>query len=168
VARGRRRHAPSEISANLTPMIDVTFLLIVFFALVSEIAGEEQVAMALARVAPGVAVRADDDARAVLNVLPVDGGGCAGYALGARVFAPDADGVAALAETLAARYRAQPRLSVRLRADRGTNYEWVEPAMRAATTAARLAGGGALPRLDLAVEEDARSAPRPQEAPDGA
>jgi maltose-binding protein MalE len=28
-----------------------------------------------------------------------------------------------------------------------------EPAMRAATTAARLAGGGALPRLNLVVEE---------------
>ena len=42
--------------------------------------------------------------------------------------------------------------AVNLRADRDTMYEWVEPAMRAATTGARLAGGGALPRLDLVVE----------------
>jgi hypothetical protein len=45
---------------------------------------------------------------------------------------------------------------VHLRADRATRYEWVEPAMRAATTAARMAGGGALPRLDLVVVEERR------------
>lgn len=159
MARGRRRQAPSEISANLTPMIDVTFLLIVFFALVSQIAGDEQVSMSLARVWPGAAVRADDDARAVLNVVPGEGDGCAGYALGPRVFEPTPDGIAALAEALAARYRTQPRLSVRLRADRATAYAFVEPAMRAVTTAARLAGGGALPRLDFVVEERADAAP---------
>ena len=78
MARGRRRHPPTEISANLTPMIDVTFLLIVFFALVSQIAGDEQVALSLARVWPGAAVRAEDDARAVLNVVPGEGDGCGG------------------------------------------------------------------------------------------
>lgn len=153
MARGRRRHPPAEISANLTPMIDVTFLLIVFFALVSQIAGDEQVALSLARVWPGAAVRAEDDARAVLNVVPGEGDACAGYALGPRVFEPTPDGIAALAEALAVRYRSQPRLSVRLRADRTTAYAFVEPAMRAVTTAARLAGGGAMPRIDFVVEE---------------
>jgi biopolymer transport protein ExbD len=37
------RRGPAQISANLTPMIDVTFLLIVFFVLVSQIVEVENV-----------------------------------------------------------------------------------------------------------------------------
>ena len=48
----------------------------------------------------------------------------------------------------------KPNLAVKLRADRDTVYEWVEPAMRATTTAASIAGGGALPRLNLVVIEE--------------
>ena len=58
-----------------------------------------------------------------------------------------------MAEAIAEGYRRNSNLAVRLRADRSTRYQWVEPAMRAVSTAARLAGGGALPRLDLVVEE---------------
>ena len=147
--RSRNRHSNAEIEANLTPMIDVSFLLIVFFALVSGIASREQAKMSLSRVREGVAARPDDDARWVLNVLPASDGASAGYALNGEVYAVDADG----AERLAEGYRANPRLEVNLRADRATHYRFVEPAMRAATTAARLAGGGALPRLNLVVEE---------------
>jgi biopolymer transport protein ExbD len=151
--RSRNRHPNAEIEANLTPMIDVSFLLIVFFALVSGIANREQAKMSLSRVREGVAARPDDDARWVLNVLPAADGASAGYALNGATYAADADGAARLAEALADGYRANPRLEVNLRADRATHYRYVEPAMRAATTAARLAGGGALPRLNLVVEE---------------
>ena len=78
------------------------------------------------------------------------------------MYTPDADGAARLAQALAAGYRANPQLAVNVRADRATHYQFVEPAMRAATTAARIAGGGALPRLNLVVEEErsgSRSAP---------
>ena len=51
--RSRNRHKSAEIEANLTPMIDVTFLLVVFFALVSGITSRDQIAMQLARVTPG-------------------------------------------------------------------------------------------------------------------
>lgn len=168
MARDRRRFPLAEISANLTPMIDVSFLLIVFFVLVSRLSDAEQAPLALPAVRDGVAVRAGDEARVVLNVLPVaeDAGGNAtedatrgaigGYAVGTRVFPASAEGVAALAEQLAEGYRRNPRLAVHLRADRGAHYGWVEPAMRAVTTAARLAGGGALPRLDLVVVDAAR------------
>ncbi len=134
-------------------MIDVSFLLIVFFALVSGIANREQASMSLSRVREGVAARPDDDARWVLNILPAADGTSSGYALNGAVYAADADGAAQLAEAIAAGYRSNPRLEVNLRADRATRYRFVEPAMRAATTAARLAGGGALPRLNLVVEE---------------
>jgi biopolymer transport protein ExbD len=151
--RLRRRPPLAEVEANLTPLIDVSFLLIVFFALVSGINGREQATMDLARLAPGAAAKPGDEARWVLNVLPTKDGGCAGYGLNGAVLEATPDGVARLAEALAEGYRANPRLAVNLRADRTTRYEFVEPAMRATTTAARLAGGGAMPRLHLVVEE---------------
>ena len=160
MARDRRRLPLAEISANLTPMIDVSFLLIVFFVLVSRLSDAEQSPLALPVVRDGVAVRAGDEARVVLNVLPAAEGSIdgtiAGYAVGARVFPASPDGVAALAEQLAEGYRRNPRLAVHLRADRATHYGWVEPAMRAVSAAARLAGGAALPRLDLVVVDAAR------------
>jgi biopolymer transport protein ExbD len=152
--RTRRRFSAAAIEANLTPMIDVSFLLIVFFVLVSRITDAEQAPMALPEVRAGTATRAEDHARVIVNVLPASSGATAGYAVGPTVFEASAEGVARLAEFLAEGYRRNPRLAVHLRADRTTRYEWVEPAMRAATTAARLAGGGALPRLDLVVTED--------------
>ena len=136
-------------------MIDVTFLLIVFFALVSRISDNERLDMSLARVREGAAVRADEESRVILNVIPAQEGVNARYSMAGRVFEATPDGIAALAEALAVEYRRQPRLAVLLRAYRATQYEWVEPAMRATTTAARLAGGGALPRLDFVVETEA-------------
>jgi len=157
MARDRRSQRTTSIEANLTPMIDVVFLLVIFFALVSGITSRDQIAMQLARVTPGVAAKPDADARWVLQVVPADGGRAAGYALNGVLYAADADGAERVARALADGYRANPRLEVHLRADRATEYRWVEPAMRAATTAARLAGGDALPRLNLVVEEERRA-----------
>lgn len=152
--RNRRKFPVAVIEANLTPMIDVTFLLIVFFTLVSGIADNERVDMALARVTPGASAQATEDSRVMLNVIPATDGRIGGYLLAGETFDATPDGVARLADTLTGLYRRNPNLAVNLRADRATMYEWVEPAMRATTTAASLAGGGALPRLNLVVLEE--------------
>lgn len=152
--RARAKFPAAEIEANLTPMIDVSFLLIVFFALVSRITDTERSRMTLAEVGAGAAVKPEEEARMVLNVVPGADGAAAGYRLSGVDFEPTPEGVAGVAEMLAEGYRINPRLAVNLRADAATRYEFVEPAMRAATTAARLAGGGALPRLNLIVTED--------------
>ena len=68
--RSRNRHKSAEIEANLTPMIDVAFLLIVFFAVVSGISNRDHAAMLLAQIRAGAATRPDEAARWVLNVLP--------------------------------------------------------------------------------------------------
>ncbi len=159
MARRRRNQELATVEANLTPLIDVSFLLVVFFVLVSRIGDAEQAALALPSVAAGSAVRAEEDARIVVNVLPGEDGIAIGYTVAARQFSATPEGIAALAERLAEAYRENPKLSVRLRADRSTHFEWVEPAMRAVSTAARLAGGGALPRLDLVVEEIVEETP---------
>lgn len=152
--RNRRKFPVAVIEANLTPMIDVTFLLIVFFTLVSGIADNERVDMALSRVPPGASAQANEESRVMLNVIPATDGRIGGYLLAGETFDATPDGVARLADTLAGLYRRNPNLAVHLRADRATLYEWVEPAMRATTTAASLAGGGALPRLNLVVLEE--------------
>ena len=157
--RARRRFPAASIEANLTPMIDVSFLLIVFFVLVSRISSSEQVPMELASVRAGAAVRPEEEARIIVSVVPGEAGSATGYACGGVIAPATPDGIATLAESLAEAYRRNPRLAVRLRADRATHFSWVEPAMRAATAAARSAGGGALPRLDLVVEEEAGRGP---------
>ena len=152
--RNRSKFPAAVIEANLTPMIDVTFLLIVFFTLVSGIADNERVDMSLARVEAGATAQADEESRVMLNVIPAANGQIGGYLLAGKAFAATPDGIAQLADALADGYRRNPNLAVNLRADRDTMYEWIEPAMRATTTAASLAGGGALPRLNLVVIEE--------------
>jgi len=58
---------------------------------------------------------------------------------------------------LAALYRANPRLNVNVRADRATQYEFVEPVMQAVSAAARRAVAAGVPsvnpRVNLVVTE---------------
>ncbi len=152
MSRRRSRPAYAQIEMNLIPIIDVMFFLLVFFTLASRLNESEHVDMSLARVSAGAASRAVEETRYIINVLPADNGAAHGYLLNGTTYAASAEGVEQLAHALADGYRRNPTLAVHLRADRATHYLWVEPAMRAATTGARLAGGGALPRLNLVVE----------------
>ena len=91
----RRGHFPNaEVEANLTPMIDVSFLLIIFFVLVSRIGDAEQAELAVPMVRAGAAVRAEDDGRVVLNVVPGVDGASAGYQLGSTMFEATPAGIA--------------------------------------------------------------------------
>lgn len=134
------RRGRAQIEANLTPLIDVTFLLIVFFVLVSQIVEVENVQMDLPKPQDPASARPGDEQRAVLNIIPGDNGRASGYRLGGRTFRADTQGVQALAAEIAALYQGNPTLRINLRADRSTQYQWVEPAMKAVSTAARLSG----------------------------
>lgn len=134
-----KRH-PTTIHANLTPMIDVTFLLIVFFVLVSQIVEVENVDLDLPAPRDAASELAGEQQRVVINVLPGNGGKAAGYRMGGRTFGVDAAGLEQLAGGLAALYRENPGLKVNLRADRSTHFNWVEPVFGAVSAAARLSG----------------------------
>ena len=134
------RRGPATIEANLTPLIDVTFLLIVFFVLVSQIVEVENVPMSLPEPTDPVSQRPGEEQRAVINVIPVANGEIGGYRLGGGVFPAEAAGLEAMTGRLAGLLRANPRLSVNLRADRSTRYEHVEPVLQAISTAAARAG----------------------------
>lgn len=133
--RGRAR-----IEANLTPLIDVTFLLIVFFVLVSQIVDLESVQMDLPKPAEPASELAGDEQRAVINIIPAGGGRIAGYRFAGRTFGPDATGIEALTSALAALYQHSPTLRINLRADRKTHFQWIEPVFGAVVAATTRSG----------------------------
>jgi biopolymer transport protein ExbD len=150
----------AEVRANLTPMIDITFLLIVFFVLVSQIVEVENVEMNLPEPVDPMTERPGDEPRAVINVIPGPGGQARGYRLSGRTYQPGAKGADDVTTALVAMYRANPVLSVNLRADRATQFEWIEPVIQSVSTAAARAGVrgadgtgavDAVPRLNLVV-----------------
>lgn len=144
----RARQRPTgRLQPNLTSLIDVVFLLIVFFMLATQLAREQRVDMKL----PALDERQSNDlpngTRAIINVVPAaqikePGGGA--YMFNGRTYAENEQGIAALADSLKAAYAHQPELHVLLRAARNEAYSRVHPAMQAVT----LAG---VPRVELAT-----------------
>jgi len=146
----------ARIEANLTPMIDMTFLLIVFFVLVSRISEVENVPMELPRPEDPATVPPPEEGRVVLNILPGEGGSVEGYKVGAAQFAPTEDGVAALERHLVGLLSQNPDLDVNLRADRATAYADVSPALEAVAAAGRTADRAERTRINLVVVDDER------------
>lgn len=153
-ARGR-----AQIEANLTPMIDMTFLLIVFFVLVSRISEVENVKMELPEPEHPATVPPPDEGRLVLNVLPGEAGGIEGYRVGAAQFAATAEGLVSLERHLSGLFRANPDLGINLRADRATAYDQVAPALEAIAGAARSSDRPEATRVNLVVLADERRRP---------
>ena len=134
----RRRHAPTQVESNLTSMIDVVFLLIVFFVLVSQVVSREAETLDLPEVPDAAAAVAGEESRLVVNVLSdaeQPGIGLRAMVLG-QPFSIDADGCEALAERVAFDLDHHPDLAIHLRADREVHFEWIQPildALRAAS-----------------------------------
>ncbi len=129
---------PHSIQANLTPLIDVTFLLIVFFMLVLQITDLDNVELDLPTPQDPVSEVFGDQHRVVINV--VHGPGGTAYRLGGQAFRADIEGLENLTEALEARYRENPALQINLRADRSTPYEWVDRIFLAINAAAERSG----------------------------
>ncbi len=66
--RRDRSSQPEPIAANLTPMIDVTFLLIIFFVLVSQIVEVENADLDLPRPEQAASELPSEQSRVVINV----------------------------------------------------------------------------------------------------
>ncbi len=140
------------VHANLTPMIDVTFLLIVFFVLVSQIVEVENVELRLPELGDPVTELPGEEQRSVVNVVPGFGGAAVEYRLGTNAFPADEAGLESLTQHLARRLELNPSLTVNLRADRFTHYEYVQPVLQAvATAAARVDGGRLVPRVNMVI-----------------
>jgi biopolymer transport protein ExbD len=116
-----------EVSVNMTPMIDVVFLLIIFFLLSSHLARQEtQLALALPAADSGRQSDDGDRPRVTVNVL-ADGT----LLVASRpIVAADLSGLIAERRTVHG-----DDLEVRIRADRNVPYALVEPVMLACVRA---------------------------------
>ena len=142
----------ARLQANLTPMIDVTFLLIVFFVLVSQIVEVESVDLSLPRLQDPASALPGEEQRAVINVVPGARGHALAYRLGARSFPTDSDGLARLSHDVTALLDRNPTLRINLRADRQTHYRWVQPVIETIADAAdRVQPQPVTPRVNLVV-----------------
>ena len=110
---------------NLTPMIDIVFLLIVFFMLVAQITRQQRVELEPPRTAPDAETRPLDVETVTVQVA-TDGT----LRLGTRRFPDTPEGRARIAQAVATDPAAR-NAGVALRADRGAAYGRVHPVLRA-------------------------------------
>ena len=120
-------HRRSAIAFNMTPMIDISFLLIIFFIVSSHLAQQEvQLELDLPKAASGDEAAEEGERRLVVNLLP-DG---SIMAAGRAIELPQ------LAQLIAdERRRAGPDVEVRIRGDRTAPYQQVAPIIVACTKA---------------------------------
>jgi biopolymer transport protein ExbD len=119
----------------MTPLIDMAFLLIVFFVLCGQINAVENISLNLPQPTISAARAPGDEPRVIVNVVPASNGAALGYLLGRKSFEPTPTGISQLAKTLAESMRAQPATEINIRADRATEYRWVRPVMDAVSNA---------------------------------
>ena len=145
------QRGPARPQASLTPMIDVVFLLVVFFVAVSQLVDQDRLDLDLPAPNPSAAHQPTEGPRAVVNVLPGSGDSSLGYQVDGLHFASDEAGQLALFQHLQSRMNQSPGLFVNVRADRRTAWGWVAPVLAAARHAAGASGEGAA-RVRLTVE----------------
>lgn len=123
--------ARSSLGFNMTPMIDVVFLLIIFFLVSSHLARQEvDMELDLPSAQTGQDTDpADSTRRIVVNVLPEGE-----IVVGGQSLDPDALGEMIAYESRRGRAPGEP-LEVRIRSDRQAPYRMVEPVMRACARA---------------------------------
>ena len=106
----RRRSQSEEVGFNITPMIDLTFLLLIFFMVTSKLS-KEQKKMDIALPLAASAVRPEDlSNRDIINLDPQGV-----LHVGDRPLSDEQ-----MREHLRARFRASPPLKIYLRADKET------------------------------------------------
>ncbi|MEE8451455.1 MAG: biopolymer transporter ExbD [Thermoguttaceae bacterium] len=114
-----------SLGFNMTPMIDVVFLLIIFFLVSSHLAKQEvELELDLPEAGSGQRPGEDDIRRVVVNVLP-EKDAAARIVVGGRQVTTEE-----LARLIGFESRRSERhLEVRIRADRTVPYRMVEPIM---------------------------------------
>ena len=140
-----------RIGANLTSMIDIIFLLVVFFVLVSRISEVEQIPLELPEPLSPATSNASDQARAVVNVPADDAGLASMIRLNSSTYATDEEGMKGFAFELAELLQRNPDLEVTLRADRRLDFTEVATTMNAISTAGELGQVPGSVRMNLVI-----------------
>ncbi len=143
----RKKTTNYVAKSDLTPMIDVTFQLIIFFLLVNNIVSEESVSMLVPKLFDPKVVELGDVRRLVISIIPSDdpptrktaadalmvNGEPTKVKLGFREY--DISNLDDLIAELKESKERNEDIQVLLRADAATYYDRVQPVLAAITTA---------------------------------
>ena len=138
----RRGKTTSAIHANMTPMIDVTFLLIIFFVVVSQIVDRDAVSMELPRPEHAVSGLPEETEHVVVHLVPLTEGEISGFVVAGHALSVGA--TTELTEIVRTHMQVGA-MDVHLRADRSTKYKYIHQAIEA------IRAVGTTPRLQLVV-----------------
>ncbi|MDP7005713.1 MAG: biopolymer transporter ExbD [Phycisphaerales bacterium] len=143
----RHGRPSSAINANMTPMIDVTFLLIVFFVVVSQIVDKEAVPMDLPLPDQSVSGIPEEPDYVTVNLVPESNGEVSSVVVGGRTISLEA--VDELTSIVKSRL-SSGAVDVHLRADQSTEYKYIHKAIEA------IRDVDTTPRLHLIVSGEDR------------
>jgi biopolymer transport protein ExbD len=132
------QRGPARLEPNLTPMVDVVFMLVVFFSVFAHIMNAERFELPLPHAQDASELVAPTERRRiVVSVAPLARAGELGgaYLVGGRAFAPGAPGLRELTEHLRESVAREPDAQIVVRAARDEPYERVHPALLAAEAA---------------------------------
>lgn len=125
MASRRRKRAEDEVGFQLAPMIDMTFLLLIFFMLTTTVTNQKVIRNVNVPVAPSAVIPKDAAHRLLVNI---DAGG--------NIFLGDAlVNEKTLASELARQFKNNPPLQLYLRADRSVEFKRIKEVVRLATEA---------------------------------
>ena len=145
-----RRRAHGPVQAQMTPLIDVVFLLIVFFVLVSRIVDEDRPRLDLPAPIPSATLVPPQGSKVIVSIVPVDGGVWRYHVAGVDV--PDgAEGVDLLERLVGEQLERDPNTAVQIRAGRDTPWQVVAPVLEATREAGRAANLPQPVRVQLAT-----------------
>lgn len=113
----------------MTPMVDVVFLLIIFFVLVSTFTSAERIAMELPKPHESQAKNIKLTDRVIINVQLLDPGSPGPAKVGYSIGPARVESLGSIAERLALHARLVPDLKVIIRADRRVEYGAVRRVM---------------------------------------
>jgi len=125
---------PAHVRANLTPMIDVVFLLVIFFMLVAQISRTQIAELDPPEITNAVSAHIGDETRLVVNIVPGDSKAGA-YRLGGLTFDATERGASDLSSAIVRAHARTPGVQVHVRADRSERYARVHPALEAVRAA---------------------------------
>lgn len=140
-----------RIGANLTSMIDIIFLLVVFFVLVSRISEVEQVPLELPEPIDPAASSASEQARAVVNLSADLDGTPRNLRLNTSEFPITPTGFLDFSGELAGLLDRNPELEVTLRADHRISYEVVSSVLDAVSQAGAAGDADRDVRMNLVI-----------------
>lgn len=127
--RRLRPDRTSGLSINLTPMIDIVFLLLIFFVLIAQSSQRQWAQVELPEPKPSAAKYNFSPEVLTITVICDPRGKLLAYQTQGKMITPEQVGI--LTQTLLDRKRTNPQVEVNLRADRRADGRVVEALMAA-------------------------------------